>query len=325
MPRETETPPAVSVRDLRVAFVGPEHTVHAVNGVSFDLAPGEVLGILGESGSGKSVTLRALVGMLPPRQTRLAGEIHVAGRDLARLGARELADLRGRTVAMIFQEPMTALDPVYTIGEQIEETIVRHEGGTYRAARARARELLDLVQIPSPERRLRAYPHEMSGGMRQRAMIALALSCRPSILLADEPTTALDVTVQIQIILLLRHLQRELGMAVVFVTHDVGVSVEIADRLAVMYAGRFIETGPTEAVIRAPRHPYTEGLLNSIVQADRRGRLTAIPGAPPDLRVLPPGCAFAARCSLVEDRCLTSVPAEYHVDPGHSTRCVRVA
>ncbi len=302
MPPETAAPPAVSVRDLRVAFVSHEHTVHAVNGVSFDLAPGEVLGILGESGSGRSVTLRALIGMLPPRQTRLEGQVHVAGRDLGRLDARELADLRGRTVAMIFQEPMTALDPVYTIGGQIEETIVRHEGGTYRAARARARELLDLVQIPSPERRLRAYPHEMSGGMRQRAMIALALSCRPSILLADEPTTALDVTV-----------------------HDVGVSVEIADRLAVMYAGRFVETGPTEAVIRTPRHPYTEGLLNSIVRADRRGRLTAIPGTPPDLRVLPPGCAFAARCGLVEDRCLTSVPQVREIDAGHSTRCVRVA
>ena len=278
----------MSVRDLRVTFASRERTVHAVNGVSFDLAAGEVLGILGESGSGKSVTLRALIGLLPPAQTRIEGDVRIAGRDLTRLAGKPLADFRGRTIAMIFQEPMTALDPVYTIGAQIEETIVRHEGVSHKAARARALELLDLVQIPSPARRLAAYPHEMSGGMRQRAMIALALSCRPSILLADEPTTALDVTVQIQIILLLRRLQRELGMAVIFVTHDVGVSVEIADRLAVMYAGRFVETGPTEAVIRQPRHPYTEGLLGSTVTTARGQRLPAIPGAPPDLRALPP-------------------------------------
>ena len=223
---------------------------------------------------------------------------------------------------MIFQEPMTALDPVYTIGAQIEETIVRHEGVSHKAARARALELLDLVQIPSPARRLGAYPHEMSGGMRQRAMIALALSCRPSILLADEPTTALDVTVQIQIILLLRRLQRELGMAVIFVTHDVGVSVEIADRLAVMYAGRFVETGPTEAVIRQPRHPYTEGLLGSTVTTARGQRLPAIPGAPPDLRALPPGCAFAPRCRYAEERCVADVPPQHRVAPDHTTRCV---
>jgi peptide/nickel transport system ATP-binding protein len=314
----------VSVRDLRVTFASRDRTVHAVNGVSFDLAAGEVLGILGESGSGKSVTLRALIGLLPPGQTRIEGEVSIAGRDMRHLAGRALADFRGRTIAMIFQEPMTALDPVYTIGAQIEETIVRHAGVSHRDARARALELLDLVQIPSPARRLSAYPHEMSGGMRQRAMIALALSCRPSILLADEPTTALDVTVQIQIILLLRRLQRELGMAVIFVTHDVGVSVEIADRLAVMYAGRFVETGPTEAVIRHPQHPYTEGLLASTVTTARGERLPAIPGAPPDLRALPPGCAFAPRCRYAEERCVAAVPAEHRVSPDHTSRCVRV-
>jgi len=316
------TAPVVSVRDLRVTFASRDRTVHAVNGVSFDLAAGEVLGILGESGSGKSVTLRALIGLLPPAQTRIEGDVRIAGRDLTRLAGKPLADFRGRTIAMIFQEPMTALDPVYTIGAQIEETIVRHEGVSHKAARARALELLDLVQIPSPARRLAAYPHEMSGGMRQRAMIALALSCRPSILLADEPTTALDVTVQIQIILLLRRLQRELGMAVIFVTHDVGVSVEIADRLAVMYAGRFVETGPTEAVIRQPRHPYTEGLLGSTVTTARGQRLPAIPGAPPDLRALPPGCAFAPRCRYTEERCTVDVPPQHHVAPDHTARCV---
>jgi peptide/nickel transport system ATP-binding protein len=315
--------PVVSVRDLRVTFKSRDRTVHAVNGVGFDLAAGEVLGILGESGSGKSVTLRALIGLLPP-QARIEGEIHVAGRDMTRLGGKALADVRGRTIAMIFQEPMTALDPVYTIGAQIEETIVRHEGVSHKAARTRALELLDLVQIASPARRLGAYPHEMSGGMRQRAMIALALSCRPSVLLADEPTTALDVTVQIQIILLLRRLQQELGMAVVFVTHDVGVSVEIADRLAVMYAGRFVESGPTADVIRRPQHPYTEGLLGSTVMAGRRdGRLPAIPGAPPDLRALPSGCAFGPRCAYAEERCVAAVPPEHRAAPDHVVRCVR--
>jgi peptide/nickel transport system ATP-binding protein len=227
---------------------------------------------------------------------------------------------------MIFQEPMIALDPVFTIGEQIEETIIRHESVSARAARARALELLELVQIPSAARRLKAYPHEMSGGMRQRAMIALALSCRPSVLLADEPTTALDVTVQIQIILLLRQLQRELGMAVIFVTHDVGVAVEIADRLAVMYAGRFVETGPAAAVIRSPRHPYTEGLLASTVHGSVRDRrLQAIPGMPPALTDLPPGCAFAPRCRHVANRCVAATPPEHHVSSDHMTRCIRAA
>jgi peptide/nickel transport system ATP-binding protein len=318
--------PIVSVRDLRIRFVTRERTVHAVNGVSFDLAPGEVLGILGESGSGKSVTLRALIGLLPRPQARVEGQVLVSGRDIAALSEAELADVRGGQVALVFQEPMTALDPVYTIGEQIVEAIVRHEHVSHGEARKRALDLLELVQIPSPARRLRAYPHEMSGGMRQRAMIAIALSCRPSVLLADEPTTALDVSVQIQIVLLLRQLQRDLGMAVVFVTHDVGVAVEIADRLAVMYAGRFVETGPTRAVIRSPRHPYTQGLLASTVLGAIRGQmLEAIPGLPPDLGELPSGCSFAARCRHVEERCTVTAPAEHRVAPEHTTRCVRVA
>jgi peptide/nickel transport system ATP-binding protein len=318
--------PVVSVRDLAIRFVTRERTVHAVNGVSFDLAPGEVLGILGESGSGKSVTLRALIGLLPRRYTRIDGRVLVAGRDVAALSDAELADVRGRQVAMVFQEPMTTLDPVFTIGEQIVEAIVRHEHVSARVARARALELLELVQIPSPERRLRAYPHEMSGGMRQRAMIAIALSCRPAVLLADEPTTALDVSVQIQILLLLRQLQRELGMAVIFVTHDVGVAVEIADSLAVMYAGRFVETGPTRAVIRSPRHPYTQGLLASTVRGATRGQtLEAIPGLPPDLAELAAGCSFAPRCRHAEDRCTIVAPGEHRVAPDHMVRCVRVA
>jgi peptide/nickel transport system ATP-binding protein len=221
---------------------------------------------------------------------------------------------------------MTALDPVFTIGTQIAETIVRHEGVSYDAAGRRALELQEMVQIPSAIRRLQAYPHELSGGMRQRAMIALALSCRPSVLLADEPTTALDVTVQIQIILLLRQLQQELGMAVVFVTHDVGVAVEVADRIGVMYAGRLVELGPAEAVIERPAHPYTTALLTSTVLGSAFGqRLEAIPGMPPDLRALPKGCSFAPRCRYCEDPCRMAMPPGHVVAPGHMTRCRRVA
>ncbi|MBM3570127.1 MAG: ABC transporter ATP-binding protein, partial [Alphaproteobacteria bacterium] len=273
----------VEVRDLRVRFAG-ERNVHAVNGVGFDLAPGEVLGILGESGSGKSVTLKALLRLLPERRTEISGAIRIDGRDVLGLSAEALADYRGKTVSMVFQEPMLALDPVFTVGHQIAESIVRHEGIDAAAARKRTLGMLERVRIPSPERRMAAYPHELSGGMRQRAMIALALACRPKVLLADEPTTALDATVQIQILLLLRELQRELGMAAIFVTHDVGVAVEVADRIAVMYAGRFVESGPVGEVIKRPRHPYTRGLLASTVHGAMRGRrLEAIPGAPPSL------------------------------------------
>jgi peptide/nickel transport system ATP-binding protein len=261
--------PVVSVENLYVRFLTREATVAAVNGVSFDLEASQVLGILGESGSGKTVTLRALMRLLPPARTRLEGRIRVAGHEITAMDEAALRHVRGAKVAMIFQEPMIALDPVFTIGVQIAETIVRHEGVSYRAANMRALELLEMVQIPLAARRLKAYPHEMSGGMRQRAMIALALACRPSVLLADEPTTALDVTVQIQIILLLRQLQQEFRMAVIFVTHDVGVAVEVADRLAVMYAGRFVEVGPTEQVIDAPAHPYTAALLTSTVLGSR--------------------------------------------------------
>jgi peptide/nickel transport system ATP-binding protein len=318
--------PAVSVEDLHVRFVMRDATVAAVNGISFELEAGKVLGILGESGSGKSVTLRALMRLLPPARTHIEGRIRVAGHEITAMDEAALREVRGTKVAMIFQEPMIALDPVFTIGVQIAETIVRHEGVSYAAANKRALVLLEMVQIPSAKRRLKAYPHEMSGGMRQRAMIALALSCRPSVLLADEPTTALDVTVQIQIILLLRQLQQELGMAVVFVTHDVGVAVEVADRIAVMYAGRFVEVGPTEAVIDKPAHPYTAALLTSTVLGSMFGqRLEAIPGMPPDLRALPYGCSFAPRCRFAEDRCCGVMPPEHALTPGRMTRCLRVA
>jgi peptide/nickel transport system ATP-binding protein len=315
-------PPVVSVRDLRVKFVSRDRVVHAVNGLDFTLNRGEVLSIIGESGSGKSVTLRALMRLLPSK-AEVSGQVSIDGHDIVRASTRQLEDIRGPVVSMIFQEPALAFDPVYTIGEQIIEMITRHERCGRRAARGRALELLELVQIPSAARRLDAYAHELSGGMRQRAMIALALSCRPSVLLADEPTTALDATVQIQILLLLRSLQRQLGMAVIFVTHDMGVAIEIADELAVMYAGQFVERGPTRQMIAEPAHPYTQGLLSSTVRAGMRGqRLQAIPGAPPDLSLAPAGCGFAPRCSFAQSRCFQSPPMPIVTAPRRMVRCV---
>ncbi len=315
----------VHARDLHVRFVTRDRTVHAVNGVDFDVTAGEVLCILGESGSGKSVTLRALMGLNPLRRTVVSGTLRVAGHDLLTASERQLEELRGRMVSMIFQEPMTALDPVFNIGRQITETVRRHEGLSQEEAERRALDLLELVQIPSAKQRLSAYPHELSGGLRQRAMIAIALSCRPKLLLADEPTTALDATVQIQILLLLRRLQQELGMGVVFVTHDLGVAGEVSDRIAVMYAGRFVEVGPVTPVMRGPLHPYAKGLLGATVHAGLRGtRLTTIRGAPPDLEQLPAGCAFAPRCDLAEAACLSAVPELRGTAPDHRARCILV-
>ncbi len=316
--------PVVKVQDLAVRFVTREATVHAVNGVSFSVRPGEVLCILGESGSGKSVTLRALMRLLPTGRTQISGSIRVDGRDVLAMNRTALTELRGGLVSMIFQEPMTALDPVYTVAQQIIETVRRHKGGSAAAARARALELFELVKIPSPERRLDAYPHELSGGLRQRAMIAMALSCGPRLLLADEPTTALDATVQIQVLILLRRLQQELGMATVFVTHDLGVAAEIADRIAVMYAGRIVEEGPVAEVLANPQHPYTQGLLTSTVHGqDRNHDIQAIAGSPPDLRRLPSGCAFGPRCKQSMEACRTTVPQPRHPAPGHMACCLR--
>jgi peptide/nickel transport system ATP-binding protein len=314
--------PLVEVTDLHVRFIGAR-TVHAVNGVSFLLAPGEVLGILGESGSGKSVTMKTLLRINPERRTQTSGRVYVAGHDVLSLSGRALADFRGRIVSMIFQDPMLAFDPVYTIGDQIAESVRRHEGASRAAAMDRALEMLERVRIPSPQRRLKAYPHEMSGGMRQRAMIALALAGRPKLLLADEPTTALDATVQIQILLLLRELQREFGMAVIFVTHDIGVAVEVADKLAVMYAGEFVETGSVRDILRDARHPYTKGLLAANLHGVRKGeRLEAIPGTPPALATLPAACSFAPRCKFAQAICRAARPPIVEPAPGRSVRCV---
>ncbi|HVL71691.1 MAG TPA: ABC transporter ATP-binding protein, partial [Beijerinckiaceae bacterium] len=295
--------PLVSIRDLRVSFGYGK--VRAVDGVDLEIGRGEVVALIGESGSGKSVTLRSVLRLNEGRGTRVAGSIVVDGRDVLALGRRDLSQFRGGVASMIFQEPLLALDPVYTLGQQIVESIRRHESVSRAEARARALELFERVRIPSPERRLDAYPHEMSGGMRQRAMIALALACRPKLLLADEPTTALDATVQIQILLLLRELQRDLGLSIIFVTHDIGAAVEVADRILVMYAGRIVEEGSARDLIRQPRHPYTIGLLKSRAHGAlaKGARLEAIPGSPPDLANLPPGCTFAPRCPLAIDPC----------------------
>jgi peptide/nickel transport system ATP-binding protein len=312
----------VEIRDLNIRFTG-ERTVHAVNDISLSLGEGEVLGLLGESGSGKSVTLRALMRLLPRKRTQISGIVKVLGRDVLGMNDEELSAFRGSTVSMIFQEPALALDPIYTIGQQIAESVMRHEGKSQKEGMARALDMLEVVRIPSAKRRLEAYPHEMSGGMRQRAMIALALACKPKILLADEPTTALDATVQIQILLLLRELQREFGMSVIFVTHDIGVAIEICDRVAVMYAGQIVEQGRLRDIVRAPVHPYAKGLLASTVHGAKRGqRLETIPGTPPSLDHAPASCSFAPRCNVAQPRCTEGLPPNVQVSADRTARCV---
>ncbi|HEX5362838.1 MAG TPA: ABC transporter ATP-binding protein [Gallionella sp.] len=300
--------PLVSVKDLTVEFHG-SRCASALNQVSFDLQAGEVLGLLGESGSGKSVTLRTLLKLHPQRSTRISGQIQIDGLDVLALQGRALETYRGGVASMVFQEPGLAFDPVYTIGQQITEAIRAHESISATSARSQALQMLERVQIPQAKRRFDAYPHELSGGMRQRAMIALALACKPKLLLADEPTTALDATVQIQILLLLRELQRETGMAVIFVTHDIGAAVEVADRIAVMYAGRIVEENSVAGMVRGARHPYSAGLLASTVSSENRGQpLKAIPGTPPDLAALPAGCSFAPRCAHSSAQCRVARP-----------------
>jgi len=332
---ETLDPDVVlSVRDLKVHFPTEDGVVQAVRGVSYDLHKGEVLGIVGESGSGKSVTSLAVMGLVANPPGRIAsGTILMRGRDggvrdLARLDNRALREIRGNEIAMIFQEPMTSLNPIYTIGDQIIEAIRLHQGKGGREAFARGVAMLELLGIPEPARRMRSYPHQMSGGMRQRAMIAMALSCHPALLIADEPTTALDVTIQAQILELIKRLQSELGMAVIFITHNLGVAAEIADRIMVMYAGRIVESGPARAIFHAPCMPYTIGLLNSVPRlgVDRadESALAAIPGNVPSPRDLPPGCAFHPRCGFfAPGMCERSVPPLEACAADHHVRCLR--
>ncbi|MFT3402398.1 ABC transporter ATP-binding protein [Klebsiella pneumoniae] len=307
------------------ALLSSMPSMDPVNGVSFEVQKGEVMALIGESGSGKSVTLRALMRLHPPGSSELSGTLQVGDDEVLTMSASQLRRYRGGRCAMIFQEPLLAFDPVYTVGQQIIEGLRRHEGLSRQAARDRALEALRQVRIPSPERRLDAYPHEMSGGMRQRAMIALALSCNPQLLLADEPTTALDATVQIQILILLREQQKQRGLSIVFVTHDIGAAVEIADRVAVMYAGRIVEEASMSEILRHPRHPYTQVLLGSRPKEGlKKGdALHCIPGAPPDLARLPPGCAFAERCPHRRPVCEQSLPPTESVAERHAVSCHR--
>lgn len=314
--------PLVKISDLHVLFKGQKN-VCAVNGLSLNLLPGQVLGILGESGSGKSVTLKALLRLLPAHKTEIRGLIEVLGRNVMSLNAADLASFRGGIASMIFQDPMLALDPVYTIGDQIAEVVTRHHGLKRRDAMAYALDMLKKVRIPSPERRLKAYPHEISGGMRQRAMIALALAGNPKLLLADEPTTALDASVQMQILLLLRELQKESGMGMIFVTHDIGVAVEICDVVAVMYAGQIVETGTIRDIVKDPKHPYTRGLLAANLHGAERGkRLETIPGSPPLLESAPTSCSFAPRCAYTQTVCRLKAPDAVTISKNITVRCI---
>ena len=313
----------LDVRDLHVEIPLSRGTVRAVDGASFSVRRGEAVGLVGESGSGKSMTLRAIMGLLPRPGRVTAGEIVFNGSELTTLRTSQLRDLRGTQVAMIFQEPMTALNPVMRVGDQIAEGPLAHLGYSRSKAGARALELMRLVGIPDPARRARAYPHELSGGMRQRVMIAIALSCEPSMILCDEPTTALDVTIQDQILKLLLSLREEFGMSVVFVTHDLAVVAQTCQSVAVMYAGQVVETGSVHDVFYEPRHPYTLGLLRSVPDFDLvRDSLDFIPGAPPDLMSPPEGCRFAARCSFAQSDCLQGPKPLAPIGDGRETACI---
>jgi oligopeptide/dipeptide ABC transporter ATP-binding protein len=318
----------LEVNDLKTYFETDEGTVKAVDGVSFHINKGETLAVVGESGSGKSVTSLSIMRLIPSPPGRIAGgQILFNGQDLVKKSEREMRRIRGNDISMIFQEPMTSLNPVYTVGDQIAEAIVLHQKKSKGQAMKMAVEMLELVGIPEPAKRVKNYPHQMSGGMRQRVMIAMALSCGPQLLVADEPTTALDVTIQAQILDLMRKLQNEIGMSILFITHDLGVVAEIADRVVVMYAGRAVEEADVEDIFARPRMPYTLGLLNSIPRVDKAAthqtRLEAIPGNVANPLNLPPGCAFHPRCRFVRDRCKEAIPPLEDTGGGHMVRCIR--
>jgi oligopeptide/dipeptide ABC transporter ATP-binding protein len=314
--------PVLAVRDLVTSFPASGGRATAVDGVSFDVAQGEVLALVGESGCGKSVTALSLLRLVPKPGRIESGSIRIGGRDVLALPVSELRRVRGREAAMIFQEPMTSLSPVLTVGAQVVEALQLHESLSRAQARRRTLELFEQVRIPDPDTRFGAYPHELSGGLKQRVMIAMALALRPKLLIADEPTTALDVTIQAQILELMRDLQRELGTAILLITHDLGVVNELADRIAVMYAGRLVEEGGRVQVLAGARHPYTRGLLRAVPSLGRRGeRLAEIPGMVPAPQQRPAGCRFSTRCPLVLPRCAADVPGDVQLAPGHVTRC----
>ena len=315
----------VEIANLRVVFRGDRGQItHAVETVNFDLERGVTLGLVGESGCGKSVTALAIMGLLPKGSANVSGRVGFEGINLLDLTDEAMRDLRGDRLAMIFQEPMTSLNPAYTVGEQIAETLIRHRGLTRAQARACAIELLRDVQIPSPEQRVDDYPHKLSGGMRQRVMVAIALACDPQLLIADEPTTALDVTIQAQVLDLMRGLKRKTNAAIVLISHDLGVVAEIWDEVAVMYAGEIVEQAPVDALFKAPQHPYTIGLLASIPRFDRRVKtLATIEGSLPDMSELPQGCRFAPRCPFADEICVSGVPPIVDIGLRDWSRCIK--
>jgi oligopeptide/dipeptide ABC transporter ATP-binding protein len=315
------TAPLLSVEGLTTVFDTPSGSVSAVDDVSFEILPGETLGLVGESGSGKSVTAFSIMRLVQPPGRIRSGRLRFNGRDLLELSERDMRQVRGAEIALIFQEPMTALNPVFTIGDQVRETLLVHGRATRRDAHAQAIALLEAVRIPDAASRMGDYPHQLSGGMRQRVLIALALSCRPSLVIADEPTTALDVTIQAEILDLLREKKTALGLSLLLITHDLAVIAGTADRVAVMYAGRIVETGLVRDVFQRPQHPYTRGLLASMPGGAAGRRLRAIEGAVPLLGALPPGCAFNPRCSDRFDRCTSMPPPDYGVGAGHTAKC----
>jgi peptide/nickel transport system ATP-binding protein len=316
--------PLLDVRDLRMVFPTDAGEARAVDGISFTLDRGDVLGLVGESGCGKSMTALSLMRLVPPPGRITGGRVLFEDRDLLGLTEREMRDVRGARMAMIFQEPMTALNPVLTVGSQVAESVFLHRPVSRRQAWQRATELLVEVGIPDAERRVHDYPHQLSGGMRQRVMIAMAIACDPLLLLADEPTTALDVTIQAEVLALLRSLRDRYGMAVLLITHDLGVVAEQADRVAIMYAGRIVEHATVDELFTRPLHPYTQALLRSMpVLGARRERLETIPGQVPSLTRLPSGCAFRDRCPLQIDECATAVPPLEEHPPGHLVACIR--
>lgn len=312
----------VDIKDERLSFFTPAGEVKALGGVSIHLKEGEVLGIVGESGSGKSVTAYSLMGLTAYPGRLIGGTLDFNGHHINDMSEKEMRRIRGNEVSIIFQDPMTSLNPVYTIGNQIREVILLHTGKSKKEANERAKELLTLVGINEPEKRLKQYPHELSGGMRQRVMIAMALACEPDILIADEPTTALDVTIQAQILELMKDLQKKLGMAIILITHDLGVVAGMCDEIIVMYAGRIVERGTADMIFYAPKHEYTKGLLRSIPNSSvQKERLKPISGSPVDLLSMPDGCAFAPRCDNAMKICLSQVPEGMEVEPGHISAC----
>jgi oligopeptide/dipeptide ABC transporter ATP-binding protein len=316
--------PLLELDNLSTHYVSAQGTrvVRAVDEVSLRIHAGETLGIVGESGSGKSTLALSILRVLPPAAHIVSGRMMFEGEDLLKKSDEEMRQVRGRRIAMILQDPMASLNPLFTIGNQVAEPIRVHEGASRATAWNRARELLKAVRIPAPETRVKQYPHEMSGGMRQRIVGAIGMSCEPRLLIADEPTTSLDLTIQAQYLKLLRDLQRSHGLALIFITHNLGIVAKMCDQLAVMYAGRVVESGPVSRIFNAPAHPYTEALLSSIPRmSDDRQRLTAIDGQPPDLAKLPPGCAFAPRCPRAFERCLQSTPPELPLGDGRTARC----